>query len=172
MISFALSVDNFIKPHLDKLPIRYSLEGAVVVMFLIIYLSKFVHAGLSLLLLRKYDNVQSSHRYGDKSDSKNEANKSSWRTKAVLRAYAAHCNHWEAFTGFAVAVILAVLKAPEQRQELTVLANAFVWVRVLYNVVYVLAFNEPLSFVRSSVWTIGFVLIVRIFIIAVGPVTL
>mmetsp|Transcript_22220 Transcript_22220/g.24222 ORF Transcript_22220/g.24222 Transcript_22220/m.24222 type:complete len:173 (-) Transcript_22220:137-655(-) len=172
MISFALSVYNFIKPHLDKLPIRYSLEGAVVVMFLIIYLSKFVHAGLSLLLLRKYDNVQSSHRYGDKSDSKNEANKSSWRTKAVLRAYAAHCNHWEAFTGFAVAVILAVLKAPEQRQELTVLANAFVWVRVLYNVVYVLAFNEPLSFVRSSVWTIGFVLIVRIFIIAVGPVTL
>ena len=167
MISFAVNMYEVLKPYLQQLPVHFSLEGSIVAMFLILYGSKFLQVGLSFLLLKKYDNVQNQARYGG-----NVTKTSTWQEKTVQRAYSAHSNHWEAFTAFSIAVLLAVVKAPGQRDELTMLANAFVHVRIIYNVVYILAFNEPLSAIRSSVWTVGWVIILRIFTIAIGKMTI
>lgn len=152
---------EFLQPHLTKVPVHYTLEGCIVAMALVIYLSKFLHAGLSFLLLTKYDNIQASYRYGSKNP------QSTWQEKTVQRAYSAHQNHWEAFILFAAGIILAIVTKAEERAELTVLANAFLYIRVIYNITYILAFNTPLSAVRSSVWTVGAVIIFRIFAIAV-----
>lgn len=169
MLTFAANLYIHLKPILAALPIHFSLEGSLVAMFLVLYGSKFVQVCLSFLLLKKYDNVNSSHRYGPKGDQERNAD---WKQRAVQRAFSAHSNHWEAFISFSVAVLLALFKGVDKREggreELTLLANAFIHVRLLYNVVFVLAFNEPLSFIRSSVWTVGFVIILRIFTLAVG----
>jgi uncharacterized MAPEG superfamily protein len=157
--AFAASY-KFLAPHFKSLPQLYSAEESIAAMLAIVYLSKFVQAGLSFLLIKKYDNVQATYRHGTREDR-------SWQAKTVERAYNAHLNHWEAFTAFSIAMILAIVKASNARAELTLLGNAFLYVRVLYNAVYVLAVNEPLSFVRSSVFFVGFVIIVRIFTIAV-----
>jgi hypothetical protein len=53
-----------LEPHLDKIPQYYTAKGCIGAMFALIYLSKFAHAGLCLLLTAKYDNVQSSYRNG------------------------------------------------------------------------------------------------------------
>jgi uncharacterized MAPEG superfamily protein len=171
MLSFAATIfDNLVKPNLHRVPVYYTLEGSVIAMFMLLYLSKYVQVFLSFILLRKYDNVQSSHRYGPSKLSV-EADKE-WKVKAVSRAYSAHSNHWEAFISFSVAVIFAILKAaPSDRQELTILANAFLIQRVAYNAAYVLAFNEPLSFIRSSIFMLGWAIIVRIFVISIKEIT-
>ena len=136
-------------------------------MFMLVYISKFVQIALSFLLLGRYDNVQASHRYGGKSEN---ALKNSWKERTVQRAFAAHCNQWEAFIGFSVSVLLALLKAPHQHAELTFLANSFVYIRIIYNIAYILAFNEPLSFLRSSVFTVGLVVILKIFALAANEI--
>ena len=92
---------------------------------------------------------------------------STWQERTVARAYNAHSNHWEAFTGFAVAMILALINNVKE-QDLAPLANAFLFVRVIYNIVYILAFNIPLSGARSAIFSIGIILIFRIFSLAVG----
>lgn len=165
--------DTSIYPHLQTLPLpmRFSLAGSIFGMFCIVYLSKYVQAGLSLLLTQRYDNVQASHRYG-----KNKDGKRSWQEKTIERAFSAHNNHWEAFIAFSVAVLLALLRADSTdaatQQQLVVLANAFLYVRVLFNAVYVLAFNTPLSLVRSAVWMVGSLIIVKIFLLSIDNILL
>jgi uncharacterized MAPEG superfamily protein len=163
LFEFPMFFLNPVRPYLDHLPVHFTLEGCIVVMYAIVYFSKYLQIGMSFLLLQNYDNVQGAYKYGPK-DEKDR----NWRTKAVQRAYAAHCNHWEAFAGFSIAVMLAMLKTPDQRAELTILANAFIHIRILYNAVYVLAFNEPLSYARTAVFFVGWAIIFRIFAIAVA----
>jgi uncharacterized MAPEG superfamily protein len=156
---------NPVRPYLDQLPVHFSLEGCIVVMYAIVYFTKYFQVALSFILLGKYDNVQAGSRFGAKDENKEVR---SWKSKLIQRAFAAHCNHWEAFTCFSVATILSMLKAPGQREELTLLANAFIHIRILYTVIYVLAFNEPLAYVRTAVFAVGWAIIMRIFAIAVS----
>lgn len=160
-MSLLSSAFSALEPHLAHVPVVYNPYECIVAMFALLYLSKFVMAGLSFALVGKYDNVQANFRNGGFVGQ-------SWGHKAVQRAYNAHLNHWEAFTGFSVAMILALIRVGADRhQELAVLGNAFLLVRVAFNVVYIVAHNEPLSFVRSAVFGVGLVILVRIFTIAV-----
>eukprot|EP01031_Cornospumella_fuschlensis_P006591 gene6591-8197_t len=68
-MAFAQKIyDISVAPYLKDVPLIYSAEGSLVAMFMLVYVSKIVHALTSLLLTAKYDNVQSSHRYSGKSD--------------------------------------------------------------------------------------------------------
>ena len=138
-----------------------STKAAVAAMFGLVYVSKFLQAFLSIILLGSYDNVQATYR------TKGADKASTFLQRLVNRAYNAHQNQIEAFIGFSVAVCLALLSGVRET-ELAPLANAFLAVRVVYNVVYILAFNAPLSFVRSAVFTVGVIITIRIFQLAVG----
>lgn len=152
---------QMLEPYLAQVPVTYNPYECIVAMFALIYLSKFVQAGLSFALVGKYDNVNANYRNGGFEGK-------SWAHKAVQRAYNAHQNHWEAFTGFAIAMTLALTKvSPDRHHELAVLGNAFLLQRVIFNALYIVAFNEPLSFLRSAWFGVGMLLIVRIFTIAV-----
>lgn len=98
-----------------------------------------------------------------------------WKTAAIQRAYNAHCNQLEAFAGFSAATLLALSNAAKLSEhalsEITQLANAFLYVRLLYNAAYILAFNRPLSAVRSAVFTVGIVIVFKIFALAGADVT-
>jgi uncharacterized MAPEG superfamily protein len=158
---------KIVEPNLKDVPLMYSAEGCLVAAFLMIYLSKFIHVIVTVLLKGKYDNVQASFRYDSKS-----GDKKSWKDLAVQRAYSAHQNMWEAFIGFAFAMILALQYAPQnQREVITRLGNAFLCVRLLYNIVYVLAFNMPLSAVRSGVWALGFAITLQLLALAVPDIS-
>lgn len=158
---FASIYDVVIAPNLKSIPLTFTPAGSIGAMLAVVYVSKLVHGVLSVALLQKYDNVQASYRYS--------TNKGSWQAKMVQRAYSAHSNHWEAFAGFSVAMLLALQKAPAgSAEELQMLANAFLVSRVAYNAAYVLAFNEPLAVIRSSMFAIGLAIVVRIFTIAIG----
>lgn len=52
--------------------------------------------------------------------------------------------------------------------ELAPLANAFLYVRAVYNVTYILAHSAPLSLIRSAVFTIGILITLRIFSMSLG----
>lgn len=158
------SIYAAIQPHLVQVPLLFSAKGAIVGMFGLIYASKFAQALLSLLLLQRYDNVQATFRVGSK-----KGGKDSWQERTVQRAWNAHLNHWEAFTGFAVAMILALI-AVKDTTELTVLANAFILIRVAYNAAYILAFNAPLSMIRSAIFVAGMVILVKIFALGVPAI--
>ena len=97
-----------------------------------------------------------------------------WKTATIQRAYNAHCNQLEAFAGFSAATLLALTNTALSEQtldEITQLANAFLYVRLLYNAAYILAFNRPLSTIRSGVFTIGLVIVFKIFALAGADVT-
>lgn len=128
------------------------------VMFAIVYASKLVHAFLSFWLLNRYDNVQSNHRFEGVGPA------SPWQSRMVSRAYAAHLNHWEAFIGFSIAVIMA---NNNKSREMDQLANLFIIVRVAYNFLYIIANDDRLAFVRSAIWTVGVLIIFRIFSLGV-----
>ncbi len=161
--------DSRIYPVLaEKVPLRFSVAGSIFAMLCIVYGSKYVQAILSLVPTQKYDNVQCSFRYGKKLD----GTPRTWQEKMVERAYSAHENQWEAFTAFSVAVLVAILKAPESilNNEILILSNSFLWIRVIYNFAYVIGFNTPLSCVRSSVWIVGGLIIVKIFLLSIGDI--
>lgn len=150
---------DLLAPSIEKVPLFVSCQGAIVVMFGLVYVSKFVHAFTSLVLKGSYDNVQASYR--------NISNANDWKGKTISRAYNAHQNTIEAFAIFSVAMLLT-LQVKGESQELEKIANTFLFIRCVYILVYLIAFNEPLGMIRSSVWTIGILLIFRIFSIAVG----
>lgn len=164
MLGFYEKIHHFIEPHLVHVPLLFNAKGSIVAMFLMVYLSKYVQLGLSLLLLQRYDNVQATFRVGAK-----KGGKDNWQERVVQRAFSAHQNQWEAFIGFSSAVILA-LNSVKDTTELDILVNAFIFTRVMYNVVYLLAFNAPLSVIRSVVWLTGITIIFRIFALSVGDI--
>jgi len=149
-----------VKEHL-----LFTLEESIVVMLLIAYASKFVHAALSLVLTQKYDNVQSSYRTMSVDRKKEE---DAWKTQTLQRAYTAHLNHWEACVGFFAAVLLALRSKnlKQNEEELRCYAHAFLASRVLYNIAFIVGFNVPLSLVRTAIFTSGFVCLLHIFRLA------
>jgi uncharacterized MAPEG superfamily protein len=165
MLAFIEKAYQILEPNLVHVPLLFSAKGALVAMFILVYISKYIQIGLSFLLLARYDQVQASFRIGLK-----KGGKDSWQERTVQRAFSAHENHWEAFIGFSVATLLA-LQNVKDTAELDVLVNAFLLVRAAYNVVYILAFNVPLSLIRSSVWLAGAVIIFKIFSLSVGDMT-
>lgn len=85
----------------------------------------------------------------------------------VQRAYNAHC---EAFIAFSAAILLSIATS-NLGGEIDRLANAFVVVRIAYNLVYIAAYNKPLSVIRSAVWTFGIIIIFKIFYIGGADVS-
>lgn len=182
MLHFLNLAYDKIRPHLlSKTPIIFSIKGTIPAMLLVFVFSKYVQLFLSFLLLGKYDNVNASHRYGG-SKEKN------WRVNAVQRAYNAHMNHFEAFVQFSIAVICYLLWGSSSSNgkifissfffllilisiyyflaEALILTNAFIFVRVAYNAAYVLAGVPALATIRSLVYFTGFIIIMRIFSLA------
>jgi uncharacterized MAPEG superfamily protein len=72
---------------------------------------------------------------------------------------------------FTAAMLLAFTsKTPIDATELQFLANAFIFVRIAYIISYVLAFNAPLSGIRSAIWLTGVGIVLRIFSLSVGSI--
>ncbi len=67
-------------------------------------------------------------------------------------------------------MLLALHTGRANQAELALLGNAFLCARVLYNVVYILAFNVPLSILRSAVWSLGLAILLKIFSLAVPDI--
>jgi len=152
---------NYFTQFVQSVPVYFTVKGSIPAMLGMVYFSKLLHAFLSFSLLQKYDLVQASYRNTSISKS------NSWAEKAVARAYNAHSNQWEAFIGFTAAVLLAIINNIETK-ELQSLVNSFLLVRLLYNITYIFAFNEPLSFIRSSIFTVGIMITFSIFSLSVG----
>mmetsp|Transcript_19811 Transcript_19811/g.28491 ORF Transcript_19811/g.28491 Transcript_19811/m.28491 type:complete len:164 (-) Transcript_19811:115-606(-) len=155
-----LPIFKLIAPHLQKVPLVFSPFGCVVCVFMIAYAAKAIHVALSVLLCGKYDAVQASFRTSGGS-------KGTWKEKTAARAFAAHMNSLEAFVGFSVAVIMAFI-AGVKSDEFVQLCNAFVLVRCAYVLIYVVAFNFPLSVLRSSVFAVGFAITLQIMTLGAG----
>jgi len=78
------------------------------------------------------------------------------------RAVSAHMNGFEAFPGFAAAVLIAALAGADPAWT-TRLAVTFVVARVLYIPLYI----ADRASLRSAVWTIGFLSTVAIFVLPI-----
>lgn len=164
-MSFTLdSLHDRVAPMLVGTPVIFSVRGSLVAVFLLIYFSKVIHVNLSYALKGDYDLVQANYRSGA------DAVAATWKSKTIQRAYAAHENTWEAFISFSAAILLALNSGAESSHgaELEKLANAFVFVRVAYIVVYVLAASKPVAVIRSAVFLVGLAILLRIFSIGVG----
>lgn len=155
---------GYLEPHLDKVPFKFTVLGSIGGALCLVYVAKAFHVVLSVLLAGGYDNVQASFRTSS-GQSKNESG--AWKKKTIARAFNAHNNSWEAFTAFAVAVLMALV-AGKEGDELTKLCNAFLLVRSTYIIVYILAFNLPLSVIRSAVFGAGFMITLQIMLLAAG----
>ena len=89
-----------------------------------------------------------------------------WQAQLVglpYRAYAAHLNSFEAFPLFAIAVLAAFLTGADA-QRVMQLALAFVGLRLVYGVVYLL----DLAMLRSLVWLAAMVCSVAIVLSAIA----
>lgn len=159
------SIYNAMLPAYQHIPLMFTTRGALVASFLSIYFSKFLQVQLSYILLSGYDLV--NPRSSDVADKKGV---NTWQAKTVARAWSGHSNQWEAFMGFAVALLLALRVRGSEDPELNKLANDFVFIRLAYLIVYILAFNTPLSVVRSAVWFLGLGITLKIFAIGAGQV--
>lgn len=96
--------------------------------------------------------------YNNKHPRDQQAGLSGWGRRAV----AAHLNGFEAFPPFAAAVLVAVAAGADPTWT-TRLAVVFVAARVLYTPLYILDFD----FLRSSVWMVGFLATVALFLLPV-----
>ena len=77
------------------------------------------------------------------------------------RADYAHRNHFEAFPFFAAGVIIAQqLQAPQN--AINLLALGFIGARIVYTFCYLRDYNLW----RSSVWTIGYLCVIGLFLLA------
>ena len=76
------------------------------------------------------------------------------------RAFAAHLNSFEAFPGFAIAVLVAIVTGADPLWT-TRLAVGFVIARMLYIPLYI--FN--LDALRSAVWTVGLIATCGLFLL-------
>jgi uncharacterized MAPEG superfamily protein len=77
------------------------------------------------------------------------------------RADYAHRNHFEAFPFFAAAVLVAALAhAPQGRVDM--LAGAFIGLRLIYTGLYL----GNLPSLRSAAWTLAYLCILAIFVVA------
>lgn len=83
------------------------------------------------------------------------------------RAYDAHLNQFEALIYFSAAVLMSATAglSRAQTKEVNQLATAFIAVRIM---VYLFAYNEQLSVVRSSVFWVGIAIVFNIFDISDG----
>jgi len=96
--------------------------------------------------------------YDNKTPREQQAGLTGWGRRAV----AAHQNGFEAFPPFAVAVLVAVAAGADPTWTARI-AVVFVAARVLYIPLYIL----DLDLLRSSVWTVGFLATVALFLLPV-----
>lgn len=94
--------------------------------------------------------------YDNKNPRVQQAELVGWGRQAV----AAHLNGFEAFSGFAVAVLVAVLAGADPVWTAR-LAVAFVVARVFYIPLYIC----NLDLLRSAVWTVGFLATACLFLL-------
>ncbi|MGX1096711.1 MAPEG family protein [Amorphus sp. MBR-141] len=74
------------------------------------------------------------------------------------RAYAAHQNSWEALLVFAIAVIAAEMNGGPQAA-----VNALAIVFIVVRIAYIAAYLKGVGFIRSGLWSAGWILSVAIF---------
>jgi uncharacterized MAPEG superfamily protein len=92
-------------------------------------------------------------------DNKDPRSQQAKLTGKDARARGAHYNGFEAFSPFAAAVFVAHLGGAGADHRASILAIAFVVVRVLYIAVYL----ADLASVRSAIWSLGFLCTVALF---------
>lgn len=66
---------------------------------------------------------------------------------------------------------MLALQTNGDSKELTLLTNAFVWIRLVYNLVYIIASIPPLAIIRASVFMVGITITFKIFLLSTGDVT-
>ncbi|TGN18411.1 MAPEG family protein [Leptospira idonii] len=76
------------------------------------------------------------------------------------RALGAHYNSFEAFPIFAIGVIISSLNSANET-IFNSICIAFILIRIAYSICYLL----DITFVRSSLWTIGFLLSVSLYLL-------
>lgn len=117
----------------------------VLIAFVVIYLPKLP---LSVAMARQPEG------YDNKHPRKQQSQLEGWGARAA----AAHLNAFEAFPGFAAAVIIAHLAGASDYRA-SILSVAFVVARTLYVVAYLA--NQ--DYLRSAIWGIGFLCTVALF---------
>ena len=155
----------------SNFPVLFSTKQSIVVMFGIMAGSKILHLILSYALLKKYDNTQASYRSGGLSGKSALSKDDEWKGKLIQRSYNAHLNHIEAFIGLSAAILMSLTSSLSvaATSEIHQLANAFIIIRIIYNIVYIFAANEALSYIRSSVFLYGFLMNLKIFVLSTAP---
>jgi uncharacterized MAPEG superfamily protein len=81
-----------------------------------------------------------------------------WRQRADW----AHCNHFEAFAPFAVAVIIAEL-AQVPQTKIDIAAGVFIVLRIVYTGLYI----ANLATLRTIAWSLAFVCVLALFVMSV-----
>ncbi len=99
---------------------------------------------------------------GNEYDNANPRNPAFYKPGLRTRALGAHQNGFEVFPFFAASVILAEMRHVPQG-TLNLLAVAFVAIRVIYVILYLV--NQPRA--RSTAWSIGFTCNLAIFFMPV-----
>lgn len=74
------------------------------------------------------------------------------------RAYAAHQNSWEALLVFAIAVIAAEMNGGPQTA-----VNSLAIVFIVVRIAYIAAYLKGVGFIRSGLWSAGWILSIAIF---------
>jgi uncharacterized MAPEG superfamily protein len=120
----------------------------------------FLCVGIAFLLifLPKLPLSYAMAKEGSGYDNKNPREQQARLTGWGARARAAHMNAFEAFPGFAAAVVVAHLAHADAAWSAR-LAIAFVAARALYPVIYM----ANLGTLRSLVWSVGFAATVGLF---------
>lgn len=139
----------------------YTAKQCICLIWMLTFASKVLQVVLSYVLVKDYDNAQHSYR---------TATKFTWRDRLLGRAYNAHLNHFEALIYFSAAVLMSTTAglSATQSGEVNKLATLFIVVRIVFNGVYLVAFNETLSIVRSSIFWMGMIIVFNIFEISGG----
>ncbi len=123
--------------------------ACICIAFLVSYLPKIPTAIAMYRMDKRYDNNY-------------PRDQQSRLTGFGKRAYSAHLNSFEIFPGFAAAVILSHISLGSS-DTLDNLSIAFVLSRLVYIGLYL----ADLATLRSLVWTIGFGIVIAIFLLPI-----
>ena len=85
-----------------------------------------------------------------------------WKDLTVHRALAAFQNNLEGFAMFTAVVLLGMVSlGPKTNAAFAQLCNLYLASRIAYTLVYIIAYNTPLSGARSAVFFVGFIALLR-----------
>jgi len=133
-------------------PITFSPFGAILATIVITYAARFIGVFFAII-------TGNGVGFASPRDKAYPAN--SFTTRAI----AAHLNSWEGLIMLVAAVFMGTV-ANLEKEMFENLVTLYVLSRAVYVIVYVFAFTEVLSLVRSAVFTVGLACIVRIMLLS------